>query len=224
MVALVVILAAVIGAIVFGLAGNIQKGRIVAATADSVGDGISFTYNGGQDASQVSNLTVNIDGSYAGNLNTTVGSSGTAHNISAGSHHVNVIAEFNDGIKQVILDTNVYSGNSTSITTTVTPTPTVVPPPICVNAEMNWDGSFVLLHFNKSLSSLPPSPSGFTVTVGGSGDTVNGVNLISPDTIGLVMDGPLSPPQVADVVYTPGSITSTDGGVLAGFSTTAVWT
>ena len=101
MVALVVILAAVIGAIVFGLAGNIQKGRIVAATADSVGDGISFTYNGGQDASQVSNLTVNIDGSYAGNLNTTVGSSGTAHNISAGSHHVNVIAEFNDGIKQV---------------------------------------------------------------------------------------------------------------------------
>ncbi len=112
----------------------------------------------------------------------------------------------------------------------MTPTPTVVPPPTCVNTKINLGGDFVSLYFNKSLSSLPLTPAGFTVTADSvTQDILNvelqGTSPVLNDIILLDMgpSGPV-PFQVVQVQYTPGSITSTDGGVLAGFSTTAVWT
>ena len=51
MVAITVILAAVIAAFVFGMAGNISKTKIVAATAQQpAANSIVVTYQGGQDA------------------------------------------------------------------------------------------------------------------------------------------------------------------------------
>jgi archaeal flagellin N-terminal-like domain len=59
MVAITVILAAVIAAFVFGMAGNIQSTKSVAATATQQGaDKIIVTYQGGADAASVSWLLV----------------------------------------------------------------------------------------------------------------------------------------------------------------------
>mgnify|MGYP001636570674 CR=1 FL=1 len=52
MVAITVILAAVIAAFVFGMAGQISKTKVVAATAQqTTADSIVLTYQGGMDAS-----------------------------------------------------------------------------------------------------------------------------------------------------------------------------
>ena len=54
MVAITVILAAVIAAFVFGMAGNIQKSKVVAATASRISStAVVITYNGGQDANSL---------------------------------------------------------------------------------------------------------------------------------------------------------------------------
>jgi archaeal type IV pilus assembly protein PilA len=72
MVAITVILAAVIAAFVFGMAGNISKTKVVAATMQRPNSTtVVITYSGGQDA-----------GTLIG-LNTTVG--GKAANINAGA-------------------------------------------------------------------------------------------------------------------------------------------
>ena len=52
MVAITVILAAVIAAFVFGMAGNITKTKVVAATATRSGSNINVVYQGGQDVLQ----------------------------------------------------------------------------------------------------------------------------------------------------------------------------
>ena len=131
MVAITVILAAVIGAFVFGMGSGIQKTYIVAATASQMGDDIIVTYNGGPDADQVKVITVTAAGK-AGPLtadpvphelvNTTTGSTnpgpvgasapfegGTIASGGTGgkTDHVVVTAEFSDGSMQVILDTYV---------------------------------------------------------------------------------------------------------------------
>ena len=55
MVAITVILAAVIAAFVFGMAGNIQKTKTVAVTAQRINStAVVLTLNGGQDASKLS--------------------------------------------------------------------------------------------------------------------------------------------------------------------------
>ena len=63
MVAITVILAAVIAAFVFGMAGNIQKTKVVAATEYRVNSSyVTVTYQGGQDAgtmNAVLHFTVN---------------------------------------------------------------------------------------------------------------------------------------------------------------------
>jgi flagellin-like protein len=107
MVAITVILAAVIAAFVFGMAGNVQKTKIVAATAAQQGQTtIYVTYQGGQDAIQVSTLTYNINGA-TGNLAATVGASASAGSGTTAQDHVTVTATFADGSSQVILDTYV---------------------------------------------------------------------------------------------------------------------
>ena len=108
MVAITVILAAVIAAFVFGMAGNISKTKIVAATAAQQGAStIYITYQGGQDAVSVTTLSYDIAGSVGEMGPATVGASRYATTGTGGQDHVTVTAKFTDGSSQVILDTYV---------------------------------------------------------------------------------------------------------------------
>ena len=108
MVAITVILAAVIAAFVFGMAGNIQKTKIVSVTLTRSGTSVTSTFQGGQDASslQVINWSGNGTISMQGTSGTTlpVGSVFTLINTPTNSHIVGV-ATFNDGTQQVVSDT-----------------------------------------------------------------------------------------------------------------------
>jgi flagellin-like protein len=103
MVAITVILAAVIAAFVFGMAGKLQQSRMVSASWRHVGDEIFVTYNGGPDADQVVSLKATIDGTDPGHLSTAIGSV-----VSKGGYptkaHVMVVATFIDGSSQIIAD------------------------------------------------------------------------------------------------------------------------
>ena len=125
MVAITVILAAVIAAFVFGMSGNINKTKIVAATAQQPdATHISITYQGGQDALTWAGGNVTVSPSNAattvtylpvvnavGWLGTAVGNSVTVTSSGtgdfAGRDHVVVSGWFTDGTQQVILDTYV---------------------------------------------------------------------------------------------------------------------
>jgi flagellin-like protein len=60
MVAITVILAAVIAAFVFGMAGNVQKTKNVAATAKQLNYGVAITWQGGTDNSQVDHYNAKV--------------------------------------------------------------------------------------------------------------------------------------------------------------------
>jgi len=115
MVAITVILAAVIAAFVFGMAGNIQTTKTVAATATQQGNDIIVTYQGGADHQSVKIINVSVTNS-TDNAETfyknstpsspTVGESWTFGGYgTSGRDHVVVVAEFTDGTSQVVLDT-----------------------------------------------------------------------------------------------------------------------
>jgi flagellin-like protein len=105
MVAITVILAAVIAAFVFGMAGNVQKTKVVAATASQAGaTTIYITYQGGQDQIQVARMNYTV-GTTTGSLGKTVGDTAIYTEGSTGQDKVTVTAYFNDGSSQVILDT-----------------------------------------------------------------------------------------------------------------------
>ena len=116
MVAITVILAAVIAAFVFGMAGNIVKPRNVAATARQVGDDILITWQGGPDQDAVMQIGVNFNGSQALIPSPAVGQvikrsaitpgegSGVVDNVTSGQDHVIVTATFDDGAIHVVLD------------------------------------------------------------------------------------------------------------------------
>src|SRR5208283_1019054 len=62
MVAITVILAAVIAAFVFGMAGNIQKTKVVAATEyRNSSTFVIVTYQGGQDAGTLNSIAFTVD-------------------------------------------------------------------------------------------------------------------------------------------------------------------
>jgi len=135
MVAITVILAAVIAAFVFGMAGNIQTTKSVAATATQQGeDRIIVTYQGGPDAGDLVYIAVSVTPSGDSSSKTTyyyvkkdgttvdteatmsdaadgapgkipVGSSWEYTSGTTGRDHVVVAAHFADGSDQVILDT-----------------------------------------------------------------------------------------------------------------------
>ncbi|UYU18566.1 MULTISPECIES: type IV pilin [Methanoculleus] len=136
MVAITVILAAVIAAFVFGMAGNVGTTKNVAATATQQGsDKIVITYQGGADAPDVEWLGITApngtvfrtydDGTgklVIDDVDTTaltdekapaVGATMTLHYDDTdteewtGRDHVVVTAHFSDGADQVILDTYV---------------------------------------------------------------------------------------------------------------------
>ncbi|MCK8519630.1 type IV pilin [Methanoculleus sp. 7T] len=125
MVAITVILAAVIAAFVFGMSGNIQTTKSVAATAKQVGSDIVITYQGGTDNPSLNYLTMDVVGKKTytmgvsgstqateptgttSSLKVPVGSTFTFSGGTSGQDHVVVTGHFNDGSAQVILDTYV---------------------------------------------------------------------------------------------------------------------
>ncbi|PKL64318.1 MAG: type IV pilin [Methanomicrobiales archaeon HGW-Methanomicrobiales-3] len=130
MVAITVILAAVIAAFVFGMAGNISKTKVVAVTAQKIDSThITVMNQGGQDQSALVALNATATNGAAvagtctssgtvidaapicGNSNPTVGSTITLETTTAngytGRTQVVVTGDFNDGTTQVLLDTNI---------------------------------------------------------------------------------------------------------------------
>ena len=129
MVAITVILAAVIAAFVFGMAGNIQKTKVVAATESRVNtSSVVVTYQGGQDAGSLTGIAFTVDGanvtpsiSTAADALTTlqgtmvvaktsgnslpVGASMYLNAGNPGKNHIVGVGTFNDGSTQVIVDT-----------------------------------------------------------------------------------------------------------------------
>ncbi|MDY6964880.1 MAG: type IV pilin N-terminal domain-containing protein [Halobacteriota archaeon] len=109
MVAITVILAAVIGAFVFGMGSSINRQYTVSATANQVGNQITAVYTGGQDADQVTALTANMNGTASVDYGTgfvtgTVGAEARFTGTDGRNDHVIVTATFIDGSQQVILD------------------------------------------------------------------------------------------------------------------------
>ena len=111
MVAITVIMAAVIGAFVYGYGGSMTTTKDVAAVARHQGATIYVTFMGGPDQALIaaSGLTATIDGvpfATAGTDFSGIGVGTTAEHAGTGtSNHVIVIATFTDGTAQVILDT-----------------------------------------------------------------------------------------------------------------------
>ena len=123
MVAITVILAAVIAAFVFGMTGNVQSTKNVAATAKQVGTDVVITYQGGSDQASVEYLAVNwrgatyfsVNGGSGASSGITAGAAGkpsvghviTLSGATPGADKVVVVAHFTDGSDQVVLDTTV---------------------------------------------------------------------------------------------------------------------
>ena len=123
MVAITVILAAVIAAFVFGMAGGVQKTKTVAASATQNGMSYLVTWQGGTDNSYCVGYNVTTD--YYPNPGTVmitppplltqtdnlfppiVGNTTPIAGASAGNDRVVVVAYFTDGTAQVVLDTYV---------------------------------------------------------------------------------------------------------------------
>ncbi len=115
MVAIVVILAAVIAAFVFGMAGNVQTTKTVGVTVAQVNNStMMLTFQGGKDAALVMDLNTKItvpNGSTIGGLWSpsppAVGQTDIVSETNAftGRDHVVVVANFTDGSTQVVLDT-----------------------------------------------------------------------------------------------------------------------
>jgi len=128
MVAIVVILAAIIGAYVFGMGGIMTKTYLVGATASQSGEStLSVTYNGGPDDNMVNNLTfrgidsegtvIAWDATQDGVLGAWVDPTLTDPVVgdtiisttsgTPGQDHILVAANFVDGTTQLIVDTYV---------------------------------------------------------------------------------------------------------------------
>ncbi len=110
MVAVTVILAAIIAAFVFGMAGNVKSTKVVAFTVERTGTNtVGATFMGGQDASSIA--SVSATGTYMGfsgtlpawDANPTVGSV-RAYNPVYPNTRVILVAKFNDGSEQVVID------------------------------------------------------------------------------------------------------------------------
>ncbi|MDD1666743.1 MAG: type IV pilin N-terminal domain-containing protein [Methanomicrobiales archaeon] len=111
MVAITVILAAVIAAFVFGMAGGVTRTKSVAATArQSNATACVVTWQGGQDNAAVKTYNITFVDAATPQFNNVlpvVGLSKTFNSCTGSQDHVVVVASFNDGTAQVILDTYV---------------------------------------------------------------------------------------------------------------------
>ena len=106
MVSVTVILAAIIAAFVFGMVSDVKSTKVVAITSAHQGNNLILTNMGGQDIAKVTQFTATYDGT-TGAINTpglSVGKTAKT-NVGTGNAHLIVVAEFNDGSQQVVLDT-----------------------------------------------------------------------------------------------------------------------
>ena len=115
-IAAVFLLPVIIAAFVFGMAGNIEHTKVVAATAQKPDAGtILVTYQGGQDAGMLVAMTVTISdskgqeqtktlGSRTGTSPLVVGDKRSFSGAFSGKDHVIATGHFSDGTDQVILD------------------------------------------------------------------------------------------------------------------------
>jgi flagellin-like protein len=108
MVAITVILAAVIAAFVFGMAGNIQKTHIVQFTVSRGTAGVTATFQGGQDAGSLISTNWSSDGGVTNykSVNNTIGNTFTFPTTITPAHVIGV-GTFSDGSNQVVIDTTV---------------------------------------------------------------------------------------------------------------------
>jgi flagellin-like protein len=111
MVAITVILAAVIAAFVFGMAGNIQKTKVVSVTMQRVNSSaVSALFNGGTDANSLLVVNFTVDGTTVGSLQN--GASITSVPVGnrttffpgANPAQITAIGYFSDGSQQILLD------------------------------------------------------------------------------------------------------------------------
>jgi len=112
MVAITVILAAVIAAFVFGMAGNIQKTKVVSATLTRPNaTAVIATFQGGQDAGSVTAINWTANGGAVNTQTDTTASTLPIGNsfafLAPTNSHIIGVASFTDGTQQVIVDTNV---------------------------------------------------------------------------------------------------------------------
>ena len=112
MVAITVILAAVIAAFVFGMAGNIQKTKIVSVTLTRSSGNVTATFQGGQDAASLVNISYTANGAATSPaaIGGATGALAVGSSLSfpaAINSHIVGVATFNDGTQQVVSDTNI---------------------------------------------------------------------------------------------------------------------
>ena len=86
---------------------NIEKTKIVAVTVTQQGNNIVFTYQGGQDASMVSELQYGIGTADHRWNSPKIGDSVTLSGGTSGKDHIIAVGTFTDGVQQVLLDTYV---------------------------------------------------------------------------------------------------------------------
>jgi flagellin-like protein len=105
MVAITVILAAVIAAFVFGMAGGVQSTKVVqlTATKDAAGD-ITVTNMGGSDIATLQALSVSIAGVDKGDGPTQIGDIVMIQGTDGTAERVLLIGKFSDGAEQILLD------------------------------------------------------------------------------------------------------------------------
>ena len=105
MVAVTVILAAIIAAFVFGMAGNVKSTKVVAFTVERTSSNtVGVTFQGGQDASSIASVSSNTQAALAWSGKPSVGSYKSAAATSPGNDRVIIVAKFNDGSEQVVID------------------------------------------------------------------------------------------------------------------------
>lgn len=110
MIAITVIMAAVIAAFIFGMAGDLTSTKVVAVTVSPVNaTAVSVMNMGGQDAAALTGIEVSGDITNPGSIAPAVGSSKTfAKNMNVtGQKHIVVVGTFNDDTSQVLLSTYV---------------------------------------------------------------------------------------------------------------------
>jgi flagellin-like protein len=108
MVAITVVMAAVIGAFVYGYGGSMVQTKDVACVARHVGDSIDVTFMGGPDQALVLDLTATINGTGMQFPFSTIAVGCIASDtdsVSGTNNHIVVVAEFSDDTSGVILDT-----------------------------------------------------------------------------------------------------------------------
>ena len=120
MVAITVILAAVIAAFVFGMAGNVQKTKIVAVTLTRTdGTHVTAVFQGGQDAASTYNVNFSVAGApvvlytsggsfnAAGSTSPVAVGCRTSIVTTTSPQQITAIGVFSDGSQQILLDQSI---------------------------------------------------------------------------------------------------------------------